>query len=386
MVQINEKVVSNESCYDLSIKRVEYIFDSFDYVTVSFSGGKDSTVCLNLCLEVARKKNRLPLNVFTFDEECIPPETVDYMERISDNPDIDFKWYCVPIKHRNACSRKSPYWNPWDPDKKAIWVRELPAKAITHFEGFKRVGLDLLGTDMFPPSMGTVALVMGIRSQESLTRHRMVAVKHGFGAFMSPFAGSRNITKAYPIYDWLTPDVWVAPELYGWDYNHAYDVMQKEGVPLHSQRCAPPFGEQPIQGLGKFKTCWPELWSKMTARVPGAATAARYARTELYGNKAVYNEPLPEGMTWARWTVGLLAKLEPEARVEAASVILKCIKAHKKRSPNNNMPDAIPDKLSGFCWRFLIIAAKVGGDKFGRIYQLMGKLAIEERAKNGIYK
>jgi hypothetical protein len=30
MVQTNEKVVSNESCYDLSIKRVEHIFDSFD--------------------------------------------------------------------------------------------------------------------------------------------------------------------------------------------------------------------------------------------------------------------------------------------------------------------------------------------------------------------
>jgi len=399
MPRANQKVRLNESCYDLSIKRIEYLFDTFDYVTVSFSGGKDSTVCLNLCLEVARKKNRLPLNVYTFDEECIPPETVEYMDRISDNPDIDFKWYCVPIVHRNACSRKHPYWNPWDSDKKDIWVRELPAKAITDFDGFERVGLDQLGMNMFPPTLGTVALVMGIRSQESITRHRMVAVKHGFGAFMSPFMTSsrvpgtlsqrsrtsKNITKAYPAYDWQTEDVWVAPKLYGWDYNHAYDVMQKAGIPLASQRCAPPFGEQPIRGLHQFKTCWPELWSKMTARVPGAATAARYARTELYGNQAAYTAPLPEGMTWEQWTLYLLSKLEPKSRSEASNAIFQCIKMHRKRS-KNAMPDSVPDKLSGFCWRFLIVAAKVGGNKFDRITQQMANLALTERAKNGIFK
>jgi predicted phosphoadenosine phosphosulfate sulfurtransferase len=385
MAKVNPKVALNESCYDLSIKRIEYLYDTFDYVTVSFSGGKDSTVCLNLCLEVARQKNRLPLNVYTFDEEAIPPETVEYMDRISKNPDIDFKWYCVPIVHRNACSRKHPYWNPWDPDKKDIWVRELPPQAITDFEGFERVGLDKLGPKMFPPTLGTVAVVMGIRAQESITRHRSVAVKHGFGAFMSPFEGSKNIKKAYPAYDWQTEDVWVAPKRYGWDYNRAYDVMQKEGITLHNQRCAPPFGEQPIRGLYQFKTCWPELWSKMTARVPGAATAARYARTSLYGNQAAYTAPLPEGLTWERWTMRLLSKLEPEAKVEASDAISSCIKMHRVRS-KNVMPDSVPDDLSGFCWRFLIIAAKVGGNKFGRIQQQMANLALAERAKNGILK
>lgn len=371
--------MSSSSCYDLSIERIDYIFDAFDYVAVSFSGGKDSTVCLNLCLEVAKKKKRLPLHVYTFDEEAIPPQTVEYMERVSQNPDIEFKWYCVPIVHRNACSRKHPYWNPWDPEKKHLWVRDLPEGAITDFKGFRRTGLDKLGPQMFPPSLGTVAIVMGIRTQESLSRHVGVASKSGFGAFLSPFEGSKNITKAYPVYDWRSEDVWLAPNFYGWDYNEAYDVMQKLGVPLLLQRCAPPFGEQPIRDLGTFKTCWPELWSKMTTRVHGAATAARYAKTELYGTTP-QSATLPPGLTWEKWTLDLLSKLAPKARAEAAKAIKTCIRIHRGRS-DKPIPDAIPDKQSGYCWRFLILAAHIGGNKFGRISYRMNKLALAELLK-----
>jgi predicted phosphoadenosine phosphosulfate sulfurtransferase len=36
-------------------ERLRYVFSSYDKVVVSYSGGKDSTVCLELAIEVARE-------------------------------------------------------------------------------------------------------------------------------------------------------------------------------------------------------------------------------------------------------------------------------------------------------------------------------------------
>src|SRR5678815_1203785 len=110
------KIASDQSCYDLTRERLAYVFDRFDRVAIGFSGGKDSTVCLNLSLEAAREAGKLPLLVYTFDEEAIPPETVEYLARVSENPEIEFRWYCLPIEHRNACSTTSPHWYPWAPE------------------------------------------------------------------------------------------------------------------------------------------------------------------------------------------------------------------------------------------------------------------------------
>ena len=58
--------------------------------------------------------------------------------------------------------------------------------------------------------------------------------------------------------------------------------MEMAGISPHQQRCAPPFGEEPSQSLWQWAICFPDIWEKPCRRVPGASTAARYARTELY--------------------------------------------------------------------------------------------------------
>ena len=118
--------------YQSALDRFRYLFDSFDKVVVSFSGGKDSTVCLNLALKVAREKNKLPLDVYFWDEEVIMPETVEYMMRVKNHPDVRLKWLCIPVKHRNGGSRRDPFWYPFDPNCKDKWVRQIPDFAITH--------------------------------------------------------------------------------------------------------------------------------------------------------------------------------------------------------------------------------------------------------------
>jgi predicted phosphoadenosine phosphosulfate sulfurtransferase len=376
----HKKQPVDRSCYDLARDRIVYTFERYDRVIVSFSGGKDSTVCLNLALETAAALNRLPLTVISFDEEAIPPETVEYMARVALRPELDFRWYCVPIQHRNACSTAEPYWYPWAPEDRHRWVRELPPQAITDYPGFARTGIGEQALTLFPPSGGTLGQIMGIRTQESMSRYHAVASKSGFYAFISQ--ENAWAAKCYPIYDWATEDVWRAPAQFGWDYNRAYDVMDAAGLARHDQRCAPPFGEQPIRRLHTYKTCWPELWAKMTERVSGAATAARYANTELYGI-AVSDDDLPPGLTWREWTMKTLELLAPVSRREAAFAIQVCLKIHKNRT-RDPMPDAAPHPFSGFCWKTLYTAAKVGGNKFGRIQQRMLNNAIKERKARGV--
>lgn len=382
MPKANKKQYVDKDCMSLTLERMEYLFDTFDQVWVSFSGGKDSTACLNTALQVATDKKRLPLNVFTFDEEAIPPETVDYQQRVSDRDDINFLWYCVPIEHRNACSMKQPYWYPWAPEDKHLWTRDLPPTAITELLVNKRCGIPDQVGKVFDHRKGTVANVMGIRTQESMTRYRHIATKTGDRAWIMPPSKFKFVQNCYPIYDWATEDVWLAPDVMGWDYNRAYETMTLAGIPLSMQRVCPPYGEQPIRGLWRFKSCWPELWAKMVDRVHGAATAARYANTDLYGC-GVKDEDLPEGMTWRELTIITLQKLDARSRKEAAHAIKGCVGIHNRRS-SQPIPDDEPDPQSGFCWKTLYMAAKVGGNKFGRQSQKMTTKALLVRMKNGI--
>jgi len=385
-VRCRKKEQVEESCYDLSVARMRKCFERYDKVVVSFSGGKDSTACLQIALDVAREQERLPLEVISFDEEAIPPDTVDYMQRVADMPEVDFRWYCVPIQHRNACSEKQPYWYPWHPDDKEKWVRDLPATAITEIPGFKHgMGIPECIPLIYGPEHGTVAMVLGIRCQESMTRYRSIAAKPAHikdDAFLTSHPTSKHIVKACPIYDWNTEDVWRAPSVMGWDYNTAYDALERAGVTRHLQRCAPPFGEQPIRGLSNFKVCWPELWGKMVDRVPGAATAARYANTHLYAC-GISDEDLPSGHTWRSYTFDLAKRLSGESKKEVCEAVEQLIKAHQKLS-KDPIPDEKPHDRTGYCWKDICVVARVGGNKFGRQTQKINKKAILHRIKMGV--
>ena len=163
---------SDKNVYELSIERIKYLYSKFDNVIISFSGGKDSMAILELTIQVARELNRLPVKTIFFDEEAISYETEKYVRETAQRKgEVDFYWFCLPIKSNNACSTKNPYWYPWSKFEKDKWVRPLPKEAITD------IGIDLYSNEyslsditrlLFPKEIyGTVGLILGIRAEES---------------------------------------------------------------------------------------------------------------------------------------------------------------------------------------------------------------------------
>ena len=377
---LKKEVVEDVNVYEAAIKRFEYLFDNFDKVVVSFSGGKDSTVCLNLALEVAKKKNKLPLDVYFWDEEAIHPDTIEYVERVRQLPEVRFKWLCIPIRHRNACSRKEPYWQCWDPHKKDLWVRDMPnnSDVVTELKEFKwGDSVPDIAHYVYGPEHGTVADVRGIRADESLRRYRSVAQKTKLNWLGGPRNGHNYPVS--PIYDWTTFDVWTAPRLFGWDYNKSYDIMSMLGVAPSTQRVCPPYGEEPLGGLWIYAQGWPQLWHKMINRVHGAATAGRYANTELYGFGKM---TLPEGMTWREWTYALLELYPKDLKGKVANNIVNLIAQHKSKT-NRPLHETEPDLMTGLSWKFLAMIANRGDLKERRKGQVNANASLA-RDKVGI--
>ncbi len=304
--------------YDAAMQRMEFAFLNFEKVYVSFSAGKDSGVMVQMALEVARKQNKLPLNVLFIDLEAQYKSTIDFAEYILSNPDINAYWVCLPIHLRNAVSQFQPHWLCWDENKKDAWVRELPENCISdkNYFPFFRVGMEF---EEFVPAFGnwfadgkkTVCMV-GIRSDESLNRFRTIASdsKETFNGHQWTTKINDNLYNAYPIYDWRTDDIWIANGKFGYKYNKIYDLMNMAGLTIHQMRICQPYGDDQRKGLYLFKILEPETWAKVVNRVEGANFGNRYTennRTTL-GN---YKVNLPKGHTYESYAKFLLSTMPP---------------------------------------------------------------------------
>ena len=122
-----------KNVYELALERIDLIFKEFDNIYVSFSGGKDSSVLLQLCIDYIRKHNlKRKVGVFHLDYEIQYQMTLDYVNQIfEENQDIlEIYHICVPFRVRTCTSMYQSYWRPWDEAMKELWVRPMPKKNV----------------------------------------------------------------------------------------------------------------------------------------------------------------------------------------------------------------------------------------------------------------
>ena len=323
------------SVLDATLERYEFIFNEFGSVYLSISGGKDSSVMMQLASRVAREKQKV-FSLLFIDLEAQYRATINHVEElIEDNKDVldGIYWVALPISLRNGVSIIQPKWICWDTDEEDKWVREMPRynyvinqEQNCPFDWFKKEmefeEFILYFAEWFNKTKtGSTACGVAIRANESLNRFRTIIsdIKVKYKGknwttqvkFKNKFL---NVFNFYPLYDWRTEDIWGAVSRFDMTFNEIYELMYKNGLSIHQQRLCQPYGDDQRDGLDQFRALEPETWEKILKRVHGVNFGNIYARTSLLGN---IKSEKPKHLTWQQYTVYLLETIglyAPELR------------------------------------------------------------------------
>lgn len=312
--------------YEALQERLAFLFREFKNIYVSFSGGKDSGLLLNLLLDY--KRVHCPdrtIGVFYQDFEAQYTVTTDYVTRTFKKleGEADLYWVCLPMATRTALSSYEMFWYPWDDTKPELWVRPMPDypyvininAPFTHYryrmhqedlaKQFARYYKEKHGNEQ------TVCL-LGLRADESLQRYSgFLHKKYGYKNTCWISKQFKNVWCASPLYDWSISDVWTANYQFGYDYNPLYDLYYKAGLKPDQMRVASPFNDYSKDSLNLYRVIDPEIWTKLVGRVNGVNFGAIYGKTKAFGYR---NITLPEGHTWKSYTAFLLDTLPKRLR------------------------------------------------------------------------
>ena len=354
------KNYKKQNVLDAAYDRLNIIFEEFENVVFSVSGGKDSSVMVQLADEVAEKHNK-KYDVLYVDLEAQYEKTIDHINDLKQGLKNVKTFYhiALPLYLRNAVSQLQPKWICWNEKEKDLWVRKLPKDSINinnhEFDFYNRP----IEFEEFLPEFtkwykknhkGKIAFGVGIRSDESLNRWRTITSdkketykNHQWTTLLKfnskAVEGAYNV---YPVYDWKTQDIWGCVAKKDLMFNEIYDLMYKNGLSIHEQRLCQPYGDDQKNGLDQFKALESHTWEKILNRVNGVNFGNIYARTSALGNLKTSK---PDFMTWEQYAVYLLESLKiynEDLMYHYVEKIQKFMKWYKK---NWDMEEKdIPDK------------------------------------------
>ena len=224
-----------QDVYSAFLTRMVFLFEEFDNIYVSFSGGKDSGLLLNLALDFQRKNDPgRRLGLFHQDFEAQYTLTSEYVARTFQRlaGETEPYWVCLPMATRTAVSNYEMFWYPWDPDQQDRWVRPMPqAPYVVNLQHnpiatyrYKMHQEDL--AKQFgrwyrrAHGGGKTVCLLGMRAAESLQRYSgFLNAKYGYKGRCWISQMFQGVYCASPLYDWSHGDVWHANCIFGYDYN-----------------------------------------------------------------------------------------------------------------------------------------------------------------------
>lgn len=311
---------------DAARERMKWLYNEFDgNVTVSCSGGKDSTTVLELAIEAARETGHLPVRIYWLDQECEFQATEDYIKRIAARPEVEFHWFQVPFIIDNSASSDEHWFHVWDPSlDNDTWARPKQdpndpehvanGTRIYHSNIYDQDNfyclLSALGNKHF-----TGALVDGMRAEESPARRLSMSSHAAYKwTVWSTRDGDpndktkdkkqqRHLFRFHPIFDWSYRDVWKAMYDFDWDHNTIYNAMFQYGLGILDMRVSSYTHENALKTLGWLQEVEPETWDRANRRVKGINSYS-HLHKEMF-----FNQYPSMFSSWPEYAEHLMANL-----------------------------------------------------------------------------
>ncbi len=286
-------------------ERIAYLFDEFDNIVVSISGGKDSTVLAHLALVEANRRGR-KVGLFFLDEEVVYESTVaqiDYLMSLYPENTIRL-WLQVEFCLTNATSLAESQLKCWEAGKHKIWMRPKRNDSIkfapwdrdkeTIRNKVKGFGFyDAL--ENFQSSRENTAFLVGMRATESPNRWRAMVKNPGYKDVYWSTALMRGNVALSPLYDWNFHDIWKYIYDEGLRYSKIYDYMHKKGFGLNDIRVSSLIHEKSFKSLVELPEFEPKTYDRLLQRVKGISVGQLYGKD----NKMLKVSKLPKGFkTW----------------------------------------------------------------------------------------
>lgn len=272
-------------------ERIAFIFDHFESIICSISGGKDSGVLAYLALLEAKKRGR-KIGLFFLDEEVLYQSSVDQVEYLMElfPENVNKLWLQIEFRLTNATSFEEGQLICWEAGKHKDWMRAKKPFAIQHRMWAledqtvrdKNKGFGFYDViENFERCYTNTAFLVGLRAAgESPNRWRAV-VKNpvDIGGKRVYWGTKKGANFAlYPIYDWNFHDVWK----YIYDeklrYSKIYDYQFKKGYPISEMRVSSLIHERSFKSICDLPEFEPKTYAKLQKRIKGISLAQEAGR------------------------------------------------------------------------------------------------------------